>query len=50
MNELKDAVIRAIVHLNFNESEQALEVLLLALADSNFVSEAPIYGNRTANA
>jgi hypothetical protein len=29
-------VVRAIVHLNFNEPEQALGVLLLALAAFNF--------------
>ena len=33
--QLEDSVVRAIVHLNFNEPEQALGVLLLALAAFN---------------
>ncbi len=33
---LRDSIVRAIVHLNFNEPEQALEVLLVALTDFNF--------------
>ena len=36
-NSLRDSVVRAIVHLNFNEPDQARDVLLRALSDSNFV-------------
>lgn len=36
MNELRAAVVRAIVHLNFNEPQQALDGLLLALFESNY--------------
>lgn len=32
-------IARAIVHLNFQEPDQALEVLLDALTDCNFVRE-----------
>lgn len=38
VTDLQDSVVRAIVHLNFQEPEQALEVLLVALSHSNFVS------------
>lgn len=31
-----DAIVRAIVHLNFNETDEALEVLLRALAELNY--------------
>jgi hypothetical protein len=49
-SDLQDAVVRAIVHLNFSEAEQALEILLGALSDSNFENgKEQIYGNnRTA--
>lgn len=36
--QLEDSVVRAIVHLNFNEPEQALAILLGALSDCNFES------------
>ena len=36
MADLQDSVIRAIVHLNFNEPELAREVLLGALSEYNF--------------
>ena len=49
MAELQDSIVRAIVHLNFNEPEQALEVLLAALSDSNFEKE-PAHGNAIAAA
>jgi hypothetical protein len=50
--QLLDSVVRAIVHLNFNEPEQALDVLLKALSDSNFdaAKKGIFYGNRTAAA
>jgi hypothetical protein len=45
------AIVRAIVHLNFNESDQALDVLIGALSDYNFESQKEItYGNRSAAA
>jgi len=44
------AIVRAIVHLNFNEPEKALEVLLVALSDSNFTGKENLYGNRAAAA
>jgi hypothetical protein len=31
-----DAIVRAIVHLNFSEPDKARDVLILALADFNF--------------
>jgi hypothetical protein len=34
-NTLRDSVIRAIVHLNFNEPDKALDILLVALSHSN---------------
>lgn len=46
-NPLLDSMVRAIVHLNFNEPDQALSVLLVALANSNFEKEISVYGNRT---
>ena len=47
--ELRDAVVRAIVHLNFNEPEAALEVLLVALSDFSFAQTAKenSHGHRT---
>ena len=48
MAELRDSVIRAIVHLNFNEPEQALEVLLVALGERNFEHRKE-YKNGNAN-
>jgi hypothetical protein len=47
--QLTDAIVRAIVHLNFQEPDAALDVLLAALSDSNFAKEN-IYGNRAAAA
>jgi hypothetical protein len=35
-------IARAIVHLNFNEPEQARDVLLVALSDFNFAHEKEI--------
>ena len=50
-SDLQDAVVRAIVHLNFSEAEQALEILLGALSDSNFENgKENSNGNRTAAA
>lgn len=37
--QLAAQIARAIVHLNFNEPEQARDVLLDALTDCNFVRE-----------
>lgn len=34
--EISQLIARAIVHLNFDEKEQALEVLFAALTQSNF--------------
>ncbi|HZW05369.1 MAG TPA: hypothetical protein VFF58_00545 [Candidatus Nitrosotalea sp.] len=39
MSEELKSIVRAIVHLNFNEPEKALETLLVALSDSNFTSQ-----------
>lgn len=44
---LADSVVRAIVHLNFNEVDQALSVLLVALAEFNLGKEN-FDGNRAA--
>jgi hypothetical protein len=50
-NPLVDSVVRAIVHLNFNEAPQALRVLIGALTDYNFAaiqSKEDSNGNRPA--
>lgn len=49
---LSHSVVRAIVHLNFNEPEKALETLLLALSVSNFTShrKEPTDGHRLESA
>lgn len=46
-SSMRDSVVRAIVHLNFNEPDQARDVLLDALTDFNFGKEV-IYGNAAA--
>ncbi len=46
---LRDSVIRAIVHLNFNEPDKALALLLGALSDDNFDrQEKSHHGNAAA--
>jgi hypothetical protein len=49
---LASLIARAIVHLNFNEPDQARDVLLDALTEVNFtrVKENSANGNRTAAA
>ena len=41
-----EAILRAIVHLNFNEQEQALDVLLSALTEINFNRSQEAYGQQ----
>lgn len=36
MDSLRDSIVRAIIALNFNESDQALDILLGALSETNF--------------
>jgi hypothetical protein len=49
--ELHTAVVKAIVALNFNEPDKALELLLKALSDYNFENgKENVYGNRAAAA
>lgn len=45
-------IARAIVHLNFNEPEEARDVLLDALSDINFPTQRKEHsnGNRTESA
>ena len=51
MTPVQDALVRAIVHLNFNEPDQALKVLLIALSDLNFEQGKDFaHGNFTAAA
>jgi hypothetical protein len=47
-SEAHRAIVQAIVHLNFNDRDKALEVLLDALSDSN--SKENSIGNRIAAA
>lgn len=47
-DQLHESVVRAIVHLNFNEPEQALALLLGALSDSNFDAQEKANGNAAA--
>lgn len=44
---LTDSIVRAIVHLNFSEPDEALAVLLTALSEFNFAKELTD-GHRTA--
>ena len=44
---MAQSVVRAIVHLNFSEPQQALEVLLDALTDFNFGKEV-VHGHAAA--
>lgn len=47
----REAIIQAIVALNFNEPEKALDILLEALSESNFSNRKDVhYGNRAAAA
>lgn len=51
MNQLQDSVVRAIVHLNFDEPAEALRVLLIALSLSGFAQrKESTDGNRPAAA
>lgn len=48
-----DAIVKAIVHLNFDEPAQALEVLMTALSDFNFAEirfQEIAHGHRPADA
>lgn len=47
MADAQRAIVEAIVALNFNEPEKALDILLGALSESNFAKEN-FDGNRTA--
>jgi hypothetical protein len=48
-DHLAAEIVRAIVHLNFNEPEQARDVLLVALSEFNFTQEKEnSHGNATA--
>jgi hypothetical protein len=50
-NVLLDSVIRAIVYLNFNETDAARDTLLVALSNYNFAHTKEITdGNRPAAA
>jgi hypothetical protein len=50
--DLLDSVVRAIVHLNFNEPDKALDILLVALSHSNSTNgkENSNHGNPIAAA
>ena len=42
------AIVKAIVALNFNHPEEAMDILILALSDINFAPERThSHGNRT---
>jgi hypothetical protein len=45
---LRDSIVRAIVHLNFDESEEALKVLTVALFELNWshLQKEKANGNR----